>query len=299
MSTSPESTSASAAASTANEDMTIPMSSSELLEGLEDKVQLFLGIANMRKVVDSRIQDLQAGRTTDQYLVFKPVTTDNCDKIDNKIGRHWRKTHCIDSDTLIVKLMPLLRHEFAHRSFGKLLDSQSLAMGISPFEFADVGGTTYQGHSVKKEADTAYKPSTYRPNTADWPTLILEAGVSQSLRQLRNSAKWWLSNSRGEVKIVLIFSIHEGSRTIQIEKWEARPAIGRATRSNQPPAQVPTQVQQIIIDPNNVAGAPLTLHFHLVFLRAINQNAVPPEHDFTFAMQDLRNWANGFWSVAV
>jgi hypothetical protein len=196
-----------------------------------------------------------------------------------------------------------LRHEFAHRSFGKLLDSQSLAMGISPFEFADVGGTTYQGHSVKKEADTAYKPSTYRPNTADWPTLILEAGVSQSLRQLRNSAKWWLSNSRGQVKIVLIFSIHEGSRTIQIEKWEARPAAGRATRSNQllaqVPTQVPTQVQQTTIDPNNVNGTPLILHFHLIFLRAINQNAVPAEHDFTFTAQDLRNWANGFWNVAV
>ena len=60
------STSVSTAASTASEAMAIPISSSELLKGLEDKVQLFLGIANMRKVVNSRIQDLQAGKTTDQ-----------------------------------------------------------------------------------------------------------------------------------------------------------------------------------------------------------------------------------------
>ena len=293
------STSVPVAASTASEDMTIPISSSELLEGLEDKVQLFSGIANMRKVVDSRARDLQAGRTTDQYLVFKPVTTDDLDEIDNKIGRHLRVTHCIDLDTLRVKLMPLETHEVPHRSFGDLLKEQRLAMGFSAFELRDVGGTRYLGHSVSKEADTAFRPVASRPTRADWPTLVFEAGVSESLRKLKNDARWWLSNSGGQVKIVLIFSVQERSRTIQIEKWENRPVTGRVTRSNRPPAQVPTQIQQIIIDPNNVTGAPLILHFHLIFLRAINQNAVSPEHDFTFAAQDLRDWANGLWNVVL
>ncbi len=149
--------STSVTASKANEDMIIPISSSELLEGLEDKIQLFLGVTNMRKVVDSRIKDLQAGRTTDQFLVFKPVTTDDLDEIDNKIRRHLRVAHCIDLDTLRVKLMPLLRHEVAHRSFGELLKIQSYAMGFSPFGFFDVGGTRYHGHSVSKEADTTFQ----------------------------------------------------------------------------------------------------------------------------------------------
>ena len=194
--------------------------------------------------------------------------------------------------------MILLRHEVAHRSFGALVNIQSHLMGFSPFEFIDVGGTTYHGHLASKEADTAFKPFTHRPNPADWPTIVFEAGVSQSLPQLKNSARWWLSNSGGQVRIALIFSVQEASRTIQIEKWETIPATGRVTRSNQQ-AQVPTPTQQIIIDPNNVTGAPLILDFHLIFLRAINQNAVPPEHDFTFTAQDLRNWANGFWNVAV
>ena len=187
------SSSVSAAASTASDDMTIPISSSELLKGLEDKVQLFSGIANMRKVVNSRTEDLQASRTTDQYLVFKPVMTDDFNKIENKrhiIGRHLRKTYCINLDTLIVKLMPLLRHELAHCSFGTLLSIQSHVMGFSPFQFVNVSGTTYKGHSVKKEPDTAFKPFPHQPNPADWPTLVLKAGVSQLLRQLRNSARW-------------------------------------------------------------------------------------------------------------
>ena len=295
------STSVSTTAGTASEDMTIPISSSVLLRGLEDKVQLFLGITNMRKVVSSHSKDLQAGRTTDQYLVFKPVTTDDFKKIDNKrhIIGNLRLTHCIDLDTLVVKLMPSLRHEFAHRSFGDLLKAQRQTMGFSASEFMDVGGTTYHGHVVSKEADSAFKPRPRRPNPADWPTIVLEAGVSKSLRQLKNNARWWLSNSGGQVHIVLIFSIQERSRTIQIEKWETRPTTGRVTRSNQPPAQVPRLIQQIIIDPNNVTRAPLILDFHLVFLRAINQNAVPPEHDFTLTAQDLRNWADEFWISVV
>ncbi len=138
-----------------------------------------------------------------------------------------------------------------------------------------------------------------QPNRADFPTLVFEAGVSESLPRLRNDAKWWLSNSGGQVKIVLIISIQEGTRTIEIEKWETRlaAATGRVTRSARPPAQVPTRIQQITIDPNGVAGAPLILHFHLIFLRAIDQNAVPPEHDFTFTAQDLQNWANDFWNA--
>src|SRR6266567_2850576 len=150
--------STSVTASKANEDMIIPISSSELLEGLEDKIQLFLGVTNMRKVIDSRVKDLQAGRTTDQFLVFKPVTTDDLDEIDNKIRQHLRVAHCIDLDTLRVKLMPQSRHEAAHRTFGELLKIQSYAMGFLPFDLVDVGGGRYRGHSVSKEADTAFKP---------------------------------------------------------------------------------------------------------------------------------------------
>ena len=79
-----------------------------------------------------------------------------------------------------------------------------------------------------------------------------------------------------------------------IEKWETIPATGElTTRSNQPPAQIPTQIQTITIDRNNVTGAPLTLHFHKIFLRQAN----PPEQDVVFTAQDLRNWSDNIWAI--
>src|SRR5947208_2979178 len=45
------------------------------LRGLENiKIQQFAGIADMRKIVDSQSDKLQAG-ASDQYLIFQPVTT--------------------------------------------------------------------------------------------------------------------------------------------------------------------------------------------------------------------------------
>ena len=160
-------------------------------------------------------------------------------------------------------------------------------MGLPRNKFADGGGTRNKGRSTSKEVDTAFKPAAHRPHENDWPTIVLEAGFSESVRQRRNDAWWWLSNIRSTVKIVLIFTVNRETRTVQIEKWETRPVTGPFTPSNWPPSQVPTPIQQIIIDPNNVTGAPLILYFHLIYLRAINQNAVPPEHDHTFTAQDF------------
>src|SRR5271155_3670029 len=45
----------------------------------------------------------------------------------------------------------------------------------------------------------------------------------ESLTKLRQDARIWLENSRGDVKIVLLFSISRTATTMIIEKWENRP----------------------------------------------------------------------------
>ena len=106
------------------------------------------------------------------------------------------------------------------------------------------------------------------------------------------------------MKIVVLISIRSGLRTerrIQIEKWEfapigeRRPSTGafpndpNVAPQNRP--QIPTKVQEIAIDQNTVAGAPLVLEFQKIFLRP----AMPPETDIIFAEQELSDWAAVFW----
>src|SRR6266516_5470358 len=91
------------------------------LKGLEGvKIQHFDGIANMRKIIDSQSDKLQAG-ASDQYLIFQPVTTKDIAKIDRERRKDIRITHYADTELLIIKLMPSSEHEIAHRNFGKKL----------------------------------------------------------------------------------------------------------------------------------------------------------------------------------
>ena len=113
-------------------------------------------------------------------------------------------------------------------------------------------------------------------------------------------AQWWLANSQGRVKIVLLFKVYRAARTIRIEKWECTPAaLTYATRSNRPPAQVPAQIQAVDIDANGVVTGsppattpPLVLHFQKLLLR----QPVPPEQDVIYTAQDLQRLANGIWA---
>src|SRR5271154_7055484 len=67
----------------------------------------------------------------------EPVTKDGLGRVDNHhhtIGRHMRLTHCIDLDTLIIKI-PGPTHEIAHITFGQELTFWSRMMGLPPDEF--------------------------------------------------------------------------------------------------------------------------------------------------------------------
>ena len=52
-------------------------------------------------------------------------------------------------------------------------------MGIY-YQLVDIGGAVFRSRLKKKKPVTAFKPVT-RTGDDDWPTLVFECGVSQSL----------------------------------------------------------------------------------------------------------------------
>jgi hypothetical protein len=65
----------------------------------------------------------------------------------------------------------------------------------------------------------------------EWPTIVFESGVSESLVRLRSDAGWWLEKSGSDVKIVITVLIRPAESKLLIEKWGAFPsnAIPRKT----------------------------------------------------------------------
>jgi hypothetical protein len=135
--------------------------------------------------------------------------------------------------------------------------------------------------------------------------LVFEAGISETLARLRVDADWWLTNSNGEVKIVVIIWIVRAAKSLVIEKWCLQPRSRAApvTRAN---TLITTKIQELTIIQNPpipppqgtiptyaVTGAPLILEFEKLLLRA----PVPPECDVIFTAADLQAWAAEFWSM--
>ena len=269
------------------------------IEGLTDvNIRRYVGLTDMRKIVNGLSKALQLGTTDAQYLGFERVTREDLAKIDasrTSIGRHTRMTYYADIDLLIVKLMPSVKHEAAHRSLSEDFVYKIRVMGVPRNGLYPLGAARFEGHNSSKEADSAYKPLPIRSGESDWPTIVFESGLSESLGRLRADAEWWLIESGGQVKIAVLISIKPTLSRLCIEKWELglaeRPTTRAMSSNAQHPPQVPTCVQAIHIDHDTVTGAPLTLEFEKIFLRP----PMLPESNLVFTAQDLTAWANDFW----
>ena len=281
---------------------------SSFIEGLKDvPIHQYIGIPNLRRCVRAQSTELQAGRSNQQYLVFQGVTEYHLGKIDHErasIGKYTRMSHDTDDDLLVIKLIPAAEHENAHITLGIDLVLALVGMGLPRHCIYALGGTRFHGRNSSKEADSAFKPIS-RTQKTDWPIIVFESGLSESLTRLRHDAQWWLTNSGGDVNIIVIISITPAVKRLRFEKWCLRPAAGNipATREDpNPNPLVPTRVQEITViqnpaaqpgpaPPYAVTGAPLTLEFQDILLRA----PVPPEGNVVFTIADLSRFAENFW----
>jgi hypothetical protein len=182
-------------------------------------------------------------------------------------------------------------------------------VGSTTFEEKDANGNITSGG----EGDSSRKPRSVRKGEDQYPTLVIEAGWTQTLPKLREKARWWFTKSRGDVKIVLLVKSSPGSNNITIEKWkivQAPPRHGATTTRAAASMQAPQCVHTIKIsqaagignaDPNRfnpgsyvVTGGPLRLEFADVFLR---QPIPPGERDLVLDDTILREYAAYFWEA--
>jgi hypothetical protein len=117
-------------------------------------------------------------------------------------------------------------HDVMTINITRAIDLFCSRMGMEPTaEFAWAGTTTRllcAGRKGKQPDGCLFPKSRMRRDREAWPTLVIEAGVTASLLRLREEARWWLRNSQGEVRMVLVLGIHRQRRTLCIEKWEQK-----------------------------------------------------------------------------
>jgi len=134
------------------------------------------------------------------------------------------------------------------------------------------GSAEFKGTGMKnKQGDSGLRPDPPRSAGIQYPTLVIEAGDSESLPRLYKDKDWWFNNSsptlpRGDVRIVLLIKVYPRTKRIVIEQWHR-------SFYQSPSARVeikPHPHKPFSLDDNScwiVEGAPMVIPFQEVFLR--------------------------------
>ncbi|EPE05346.1 dead deah box dna helicase [Ophiostoma piceae UAMH 11346] len=233
-------------------------------------------------------------------------------------GYHYRFFFIPDVACIIVTC-PTLHHERAHLEVYARVYSALMRMGVED-QWTHSGSAELDaqgGASGSGQGDSSGGPLSRRDQVDDdfWPTLVVEAGASQSLPSLRIKARWWFAASNFHMKVVVLVKLIAATFTIQIEQWvaEARgpQRHGATTTWAGRAAKQPVLEQQVSIDwvglsplnqtPFNrralanfrVVGAPLVLRFEDLMERP----PVPAagEHDVVISEANLQMVAKCVW----
>ncbi|KAF3770571.1 hypothetical protein M406DRAFT_247864 [Cryphonectria parasitica EP155] len=156
------------------------------------------------------------------------------------------------------------------------------------------------------EGDSAGGPHPARNIAGAWPTLVIEAGVTESMAQLRLDMQWWFRASDHQVKIVIIIKLNRDNNQIILEKYQETPTSARlgatTTRASivQTNGVLPEPQQRINITRNvgtppsyHVARGALILSFRLLFLR----DPGPDEGDIVLGVPELQIYAARVWAI--
>lgn len=246
-----------------------------------------------------------------QWLVVLDLTKDAIERLgshENGLrGVPYRFQY--EGTAGIIKIIPGYAHEYCTADFSTAINDQLAAMGIARNDRSWGGGTLYSTpySNRGKEADQIFTPFNRRPSGGiiDWPSLVIETGVSESYKKLQVDASWWFENSHGRVRIVILIILNKNY--VRWEKWQLVPlnAPTPLTRGylnqlqqqvpNVPPltaqpavAPRPYSAQEVLITPTSVTGAPMMIPFEALYDRGRG----PTETDVIITAQDFRDIAN-------
>lgn len=114
-------------------------------------------------------------------------------------------------------------------------------MGLRPGDYTLNAATRYHGRICVKEGDQSLTPSRDAFSSEEWPSLVIETGLSEPEAQLRAHAYWWFSNSDSDYKVnmVILFHIERSpKRSVTIKLYRLlRPSTPKIPRGLQAETQ--------------------------------------------------------------
>lgn len=252
----------------------------------------YRGSRSFQRVIGKRIEGFKFNGAA-QYIVFTDVTRPSFEEISAIRDTEFKGLRCMyiaSERILIIKFMVSIVHELAHRVFVRCFEQKLFEMGLDR-ELVPMGRIGFSGAGSKKEPDSSFKPSSRR-FANNWPTLVIECGVAESLARLQVEAQWWLQTSAGDVKTVIVISVSVPERNFHLETWELEDMADPSNPSVFSPTI--TQAADIVGEKVRISSKRGTRRsFVLDFAQImLFRPRVPCEGNFTFTKEDLLSFAD-------
>lgn len=179
-------------------------------------------------------------------------------------------------------------HEITARVFESLLLDKLSTMNSMSTKLDPLGSAEVETNTRRKQPDNSYRPRRLpRNRSRKWPTFTVEVGFSEPTRKHEDDAKWWLSQSNGDVRIVLTIDVHRRTNMVIFKTW---------TLNSQ---RVPEATYRVVLSGEDgmrrirtTNNNPLIIPFESLFLRPADDNS---ERDITFSLDDLKEIATRAW----
>ncbi|KAF4770159.1 hypothetical protein HAV15_012003 [Penicillium sp. str.  len=175
--------------------------------------------------------------------------------------------------SVLLKVMPGRQHERIICNFrGIVLGClNSMGLYLQNGDFTGQGAERTPGVVTSKEPNWAFGPYDARVDSAadEYPSLVLEVGVTESLDQLRQDAHWWYANTNQETKLVILIDVTtDDPYRVNFEVWTevVNQPTAHSTRNH--PTTVLQCTQRASLQNGVVTGAPLILDFTTLMHRA-------------------------------
>ncbi|EYE95389.1 uncharacterized protein EURHEDRAFT_412207 [Aspergillus ruber CBS 135680] len=177
---------------------------------------------------------------------------------------------------LMIKLVSHI-HEIARSLISREIDIAADRMSIVHGLVPDGSKRVVSGQYTKEPA-SSWHPATLPPSRdAKWPSLVIECADLESITRLRIEAEWWLTQSEGDVRVVVVLIIWPFRSGISLEKWVPDPDGNSGSNDSTTGKAKCVQRIELQCRSKNTAsievnGGPLRLEFEMVFLRAPNSS---------------------------
>ncbi|KAI0118895.1 hypothetical protein GGR51DRAFT_137340 [Nemania sp. FL0031] len=274
-----------------------PVLSASTLASLYDKKPPTIDFTNIKELCNT------VDHVSSDVLAVINVSPADFEEICRQERRCFRLRRYHAASGLLIITIPGELHEALHHTLWHTFLNQIFQSGLAA-SWRSIGSTTFRSHSHPEgdggEGDSSGGPKPARNYKGAWPTLVIEAGYSESLSALQDDMRWWFSASDHQVKIVLLTKFARTTQTIIIERWEElHTCVGVTTRANANTILRPTLQQRITITRDPIANSyhvhssALVLEFRLLFLREPG----PHEGDLIISTAALQDYARDVWAL--